>query len=543
MKIALAQLDYTIGDINGNAQKIIEAAKQAKNADLVVFSEMSVTGYFPADCMGYDNLIKGCNSALELIAQKCYDIPLLLGCPISCGDEEKNEYFNCAVFLYQGQRQVFKKSKLSANPLSDERYFFKASDEKDSLLEIKEMKIAVTIGEDLSNWAEDPLLIENKMDSLCALQPDLVVNLAAVVFDYTMPHKSCELLRQTVLKHEIPLIYVNQIGANANLIYDGGSMVFANNAHVDRRLPFFEEAVEVIDTDSLYNFRTRTDNMAIPEKMGLIHDALTLGIRDYFSKGGFKTAVLGLSGGLDSALVAYFAEKALGAENVRVVLLPSQFSTDHSVNDARSLAEKLNIKYDIVPIKPIYDSFMNTLNPIFENRPFDVTEENLQARIRGVVLMAVSNKFGNVLLNTSNKSEASVGYGTLYGDLCGSLSVIGDVYKSEAFDLARYINKEDEIIPWHTINKAPSAELRPDQKDTDSLPDYDLLDKILFQYIENSKSAEDIADLGFDKKTVDRVVAMVNRSEFKRHQVAPILRVSPRAFGPERNIPIVSRFC
>ena len=281
--------------------------------------------------------------------------------------------------------------------------------------------------------------------------------------------------------------------------------------------------------------------MVIPEKMSLIHDALVLGVRDYFQKMGFESAIIGLSGGLDSALVTYFAAQAIGAENVRVVLLPSQFSTDHSVSDAVALAEKLGVRYDTVAIKPLFDSFDTALKPFFEGRPFDVTEENLQARIRGVILMAFSNKFGNVLLNTSNKSEASVGYGTLYGDMCGGLSVIGDVYKSEAYELARFINREDEIIPWHTIEKAPSAELRPNQKDSDSLPDYSILDQILYQYIECSKSAEEIIAQGFDKAVVERTIRMVNRNEFKRHQVAPILRVSPRAFGAERTIPIVAK--
>lgn len=319
-------------------------------------------------------------------------------------------------------------------------------------------------------------------------------------------------------------------------------MAFASNGYIDTALPFFEEAVKIVNTDNLLINRASEDRLVIPEKMSLIHDALVIGVRDYFQKMGFKNAIIGLSGGLDSALVTYFAAKAIGSENVRVVLLPSQFSTDHSVSDAVALAEKLGVRYDTVAIKPIFDSFDTALKPFFEGRPFDVTEENLQARIRGVILMAFSNKFGNVLLNTSNKSEASVGYGTLYGDMCGGLSVIGDVYKSEAYELSRFINRNEEIIPWHTIEKAPSAELRPDQKDSDSLPDYSLLDQILYQYIECSKSAEEIIAQGFERAVVERTIKMVNRNEFKRHQVAPILRVSPRAFGSERLIPIVAKF-
>lgn len=543
MKIALAQLNYCIGDFTGNVEKIVAAAEKAKSegADLVVFSELSVCGYFPFDCLCFSDFQEGCRKALDDIAKRCYDIPVLVGCPVPNEEEGQKPLFNAAVYLYRGERQVFKKKRIGANPLFDERKYFEPSHDEDRLLEVGGLHIAITLGDDLSNWGQDALLMENRMDELIGLHPDLAVVLAASAFDYTMPRYRCDTLRQTVLKHEVPLVMVNQVGAHSHLIFDGGSMAFASNGHVDTAMPYFEEGVRIVNVDTLCLFRTSEDRLEIPGKMALLHDALVLGVRDYFRKMGFKDAVIGLSGGLDSALVTYFAVKALGAEHVRVVLLPSQFSTDHSVTDAVDLAKKLQVQYDTVPIKPMYDGFMASLQPIFQDRPFDVTEENLQARIRGVVLMAVSNKFGNVLLNTSNKSEASVGYGTLYGDMCGGLSVIGDVYKSEAFELARYINKEEEIIPWHTINKAPSAELRPDQKDTDSLPDYDVLDKILFQYIECSKSAEEITAMGFEEALVRKVIRMVNRNEFKRKQVAPILRVSPRAFGNERVIPIVAK--
>lgn len=544
MKIALAQLNYCIGDFESNTTKIIEAARKSKEngADLVVFSELAVCGYFPSDCLLFEDFLRNCQTSIDKIAEACLDIPVLVGCPVTNNAEGQKKLFNAAVFLHQGKRQIFKKKRIGDNPLFDERNYFEPSHDEDQLLELCGHRIAVAIGEDLSHWGTDPILMENRMDELVKLRPDMIVALAASAFDYTMPRYRCNTLRQTVLKHELPLVMVNQVGANTHLIFDGGSMVFANNGHVDHALPFFKEAVDVVSTDTLYNYRPKNDELVIPEKMSLIHDALTLGVRDYFQKMGFKSAVIGLSGGLDSALVTYFAVQALGAENVRVVLMPSQFSTDHSVADAEALAIKLGVRHDTIPIKPMFDSFETSLQPLFQDRPFDVTEENLQARIRGVLLMAVSNKFGNILLNTSNKSEASVGYGTLYGDLCGGLSVIGDVYKTEAFDLARFINKEEEFIPWHTINKAPSAELRPDQKDSDSLPDYGLLDQILFQYIECSKSAEEIIAQGFDEATVNRTVRMVNRNEFKRQQVAPILRVSPRAFGAERHIPIVAKF-
>ena len=543
MKIAIAQLNYCIGDFEGNTEKIVQAARKAKTegADLVVFSELSICGYFPFDCLEFTEFLENCQHSLDQIAEQCSDIPLIVGCPLPNGIEGQKPLFNAAVFLHQGQRQVFKKKNIGSNPLFDERKYFEPSHDENRVLEFGGHRMAVVVGDDLANQGGDPLLMENRMDDLMPLNPDMVVVLAASVFDYTMPKYRIDTLRQTVLKFEIPLIMANQVGAESHLIFDGGSLAFASNGHIDTALPFFEEAVTMVDTDVLGFFRTEEDRLALPEKTVLIHDALVMGVRDYFQKMHLKSAVIGLSGGLDSALVTYFAVRALGSENVRAILLPSQFSTDHSVTDAEALAMKLQIAYDTVPIKPVYDSFMASLHPMFQDRPFDVTEENLQARIRGVILMAVSNKFGNVLLNTSNKSEAAVGYGTLYGDMCGGLSVLGDVYKTEAYDLARYINKVEEIIPWHTINKAPSAELRPDQKDTDSLPDYDILDRILFHYIECSASADEIIAAGFDGDTVRRVIRMVNRNEFKRKQVAPILRVSPKAFGNERVLPIVAK--
>ena len=516
MKIALAQLNYCIGDFEGNTNKIV-------------------------DCLKFSDFLERCSHSLDVIAERCHDIPVLVGCPVPNTVEGQKPLFNAAVFLHQGRRQVFCKKHIGANPLFDERDYFQPAVGDERLLELDGHRIAVVIGDDLSNQGADPLLMENRIDAFTGLHPDMVVALAASAFDYTMPRYRCDTLRQTVLKHELPLVVVNQVGAHSHLLFDGGSMAFASNGHIDTALPYFKEEVRLVDTEFLTFFRTAEDRIEIPEKMALIHDALVMGIHDYFNKMNFKDAVIGLSGGLDSALVTYFAAKALGPEHVRVVLLPSQFSTDHSVTDAEDLAKKLGVAYDTVPIKPVYDSFMASLDPVFQGRPFDVTEENLQARIRGVILMAVSNKFGNVLLNTSNKSEAAVGYGTLYGDMCGGLSVIGDVYKTEAYALARYINKVEEIIPWHTITKAPSAELRPDQKDSDSLPEYDVLDKILYLYIEESRSAEEIIAQGFEDAIVRRVIRMVNRNEFKRKQVAPILRVSPRAFGTERVIPIVAK--
>ncbi|HMP30586.1 MAG TPA: NAD(+) synthase [Saprospiraceae bacterium] len=278
------------------------------------------------------------------------------------------------------------------------------------------------------------------------------------------------------------------------------------------------------------------------DKIALIHDAIVMGIKDYFGKLGLKSAILGLSGGIDSAVTAVLAQRALGADNVRGLLMPSEFSSDHSVNDAKALAINLGIRYDIIPIKDIFAKYIDILDPLFEGKPFDVTEENIQARIRGMLNMAISNKFGNILLNTTNKSEMAVGYGTLYGDLCGGLSVLGDVYKTEVYELAQYINKDLEVIPISSIEKPPSAELRHNQKDSDSLPEYDILDQVLYLYIEKRTDPADIIAAGFDEALVKRILRLVNINEFKRHQTAPVLRVSPKAFGMGRRMPIVGKY-
>ena len=534
MKITLAQINPIVGDIDGNKEKIIAAAQQSKDSSLVVFPELSLCGYPPYNLLAYADFIERCEKALDEIAERCNNIPLLIGVPVRNASGKGKPLFNAAVFLHQGKRQIFKKKNITGYCTndnfrrhgSDVSTLFEPSDET-NILQLGCMKVAVVIG-------EDELLTTNLFEE----KPDFIVISDADRFDYQRAAKRKETLSMTAKKHETALIYVNQVGGNANLIYDGGSMIFSSTGLVAHSLPFFEEKVSTFDCNDLVTIKE--DKLVIPSKMELIHDALVLGIRDFFTKQGFKKAVLGLSGGLDSALVVALAAKALGPENVLGILMPSQFSTDHSVSDAIASAENLGCKYHIVPIKPTFDTFEETLKPIFQDMPFDVTEENLQARCRGVIVMAISNKFGNILLNTSNKSEAAVGYGTLYGDLCGSLSVIGDLYKTEAFELCRYINRDKEIIPWHTINKPPSAELRPNQQDTDSLPDYPVLDAILYQYIECAKSAEEIIEQGFDETVVNKVVRMVYRNDFKRFQIAPVLAISPKPFIM-REMPIVKK--
>jgi NAD+ synthase (glutamine-hydrolysing) len=327
------------------------------------------------------------------------------------------------------------------------------------------------------------------------------------------------------------------VGAQTELVFDGGSFFLDKNGTIQEELNYFEEDFRIIETEiPSGNLQPKTETI---EK---IYHALILGIRDYFTKMGFKKATLGLSGGIDSALVLVLAVEALGKENVRVLLMPSRYSSDHSVDDALKLAQNLGVQYEIIPIQPMVDSFEQSLWDVFANLPTDITEENIQARTRGILLMAISNKFGNILLNTTNKSECAVGYGTLYGDMNGGLSVLGDVYKTDIFKMARWINREHEIIPENTILKPPSAELRPDQKDSDSLPDYDMLDQILFDYIELNLSPEEIIAKGFDESTVLRTIRMVNNNEYKRFQAPPILRVSSKAFGFGRRIPLVALY-
>jgi NAD+ synthase (glutamine-hydrolysing) len=335
------------------------------------------------------------------------------------------------------------------------------------------------------------------------------------------------------------------VGAQTELIFDGDSMACDSGGNIRESLPLFTEALKIVEIDQSWYNNNPAAAIEIDEEsrdIALIHDALVMGIRDYFGKMGFKKAILGLSGGIDSAVTLALAAEALGHQNVRGVMLPSGFSSQHSIDDAVALAENLDCPHDLIPIAEAFKAFENTLDPLFNGLPFGLTEENLQARTRAVILMAMSNKFGYILLNTSNKSEAAVGYGTLYGDMCGGISVLGDVYKTDVFRLARYINRDREIIPENSITKPPSAELRPDQKDSDSLPEYDLLDKILFQYIEKRKGPRELEAMGYNDELVKRVLNMVNSNEWKRYQTPPILRVSPKAFGMGRRVPIVGKY-
>ncbi|RZA02369.1 MAG: NAD+ synthase [Sphingobacteriaceae bacterium] len=547
MKIALAQLNYHIGNFESNTAKIIQHIKKAKDngADLVVFSELCVCGYPARDFLEFDEFISQCEDAAQQIAATCTDIACIIGLPTHNDKIEGKDLFNSAYFIEDGKvKAVVNKALLPNYDIFDEYRYFEPSTEF-KCVEFKGRRIALTICEDLWNTFENPLYVTRPMDTLIKQRPNLMINIAASPFAYNHDEERIAILKDNASRYNLPLFYVNTVGAQTEIIFDGGSLVFDNSGKIVDELPYFEESLAfytLSDDNSIAYEHTSTIVTKRESDIAQIHRAIILGIQDYFYKSGFKQAILGLSGGIDSAVVCALAAEALGAENVMAVLLPSKFSSDHSLKDAEDLVNNLGCKHEIVAIKHITDAVEEALHPQFNNLPFNIAEENIQSRSRAVVLMAMCNKFGYILLNTSNKSEAAVGYGTLYGDMCGGISVIGDVYKTQVFELARYINRDTEIIPINSITKPPSAELRPGQKDSDSLPEYDILDRVLKEYVEHRRASAEIIKMGFDEAIVRKVIRLVNIAEHKRYQTPPILRVSPKAFGMGRRMPIVGKY-
>lgn len=558
MKISIAQQNYHIGNFESNTTKIIEAIKRAKNegADLVLFSELCVCGYPPRDFVEFYDFINKCYKAIDEIKEHADTIAVLIGSPARNPRIEGKDLFNAAFFLYEKQiKAEVHKTLLPTYDVFDEyRYFEPAFDW--SVIEFKGKKLAVTVCEDIWNMGDNPLYRICPMDALIKQQPDMMLNLSASPFDYTHHEDRKATIKLNVLKYKLPMFYCNTVGSQTEIVFDGGSLVFDKDGNLCKSLPMFQEAFEtvVLNDDGTIDAPVVERAEYLPNaelnirefnpqlNLDMIHDALLLGIRDYFKKMGFSKAILGSSGGVDSAVVLALACEALGNENVRAILMPSPYSTEHSVNDAVQLSKNLNNPYDIIRIDSIYEDFLNSLKPVFKDLPFSIAEENIQSRIRGNLLMAVANKFGYILLNTSNKSELATGYGTLYGDMAGGLSVLGDCYKTQIFALAKYINRDKEIIPENILTKPPSAELRPGQKDTDSLPDYAILDAILYQYIERRLGPLEIKALGFDAATVNRTLKLVNTNEYKRNQFCPIIRVSEKAFGVGRRVPIVGKY-
>ncbi len=543
MKIAIAQLNYHIGNFESNTSQIIKSIDKAREegADIVLFAELAISGYPPRDFLEFDDFIEQCRLAIEKIALSCNDIAAVVGGPIKNETGIGKALYNAAWFLADGKVQkIIHKTLLPTYDIFDEYRYFEPNNVFE-LVEYKGQKIALTICEDLWNINDDnPMYQINPMDELMKLNPDMVLNIAASPFHYEQAKNRQDILQKNAKIYGIPLYYVNHVGAQTELLFDGGSLAINSKGEIVSELNYFEEDFQIIDNNRIHLLPKVS--IRKQSKISLIHDALVMGVRNYFQKLGFKKAILGLSGGIDSAVTLVIAAEALGVENVHSLLLPSQYSSDHSIKDAEDLAKNLGSSFDIVPIKALFEKFDDSLKPFFKELPFNIAEENIQARTRGVLLMAFSNKFGYILLNTSNKSEAAVGYGTLYGDMNGGLSVLGDVYKVDVFELAKYINRDKEVIPWNTITKPPSAELRPDQKDSDSLPDYEILDSILYQYIEKRLGPKEIIAMGYDEAIVLRVLKMVNTNEHKRYQTPPILRVSSKAFGMGRRVPIVAKY-
>ncbi len=558
MKIALVQQNYHIGNFESNTRKIIAGIEQAKKrgADLVVFSELCVCGYAPRDFLEFEDFIHKCYEAVDQIKQHADTIGVLVGAPDRNPVKEGKDLFNAVYFLYEKEiKAAVHKTCLPNYDVFDEyRYFEPAYDWK--VIAFKGKKLAVTICEDIWNLGDNPLYRNCPMDELIKQGPDVMINLSASPFDYTHVEDRKAIVKLNTAKYKLPMFYCNAVGSQTEIVFDGASLVFDKHANLIRQLPLFEEAIEVFEvTDEgalvqpvMVEARDLPDTELNPPALdhslctAEIYNAIVLGIRDYFSKMGFTKAILGSSGGIDSAVTLVLACEALGKENVRAILMPSPYSTGHSVSDAEQLSKNLGNPYDIIPIKNIYESFLTELKPVFKELPFGIAEENIQARTRGNLLMAIANKFGYILLNTSNKSELATGYGTLYGDMAGGLGVLGDCYKMQVYALAKYINRDKEIIPPNIITKPPSAELRPGQKDADSLPDYAILDRILYQYIERRQGPGAIKAQGFDAAMVDRVLKMVNVNEYKRNQFCPIIRISPKAFGVGRRVPIVGKY-
>jgi NAD+ synthase (glutamine-hydrolysing) len=550
MKFTVAQLNYHIGNFAGNKDLICKAIQKAKceGSDLVIFSELCVPGYPPLDLLDRLDFIEKCNQTVHEIARECTGIAAIVGSPTINKMAEGKKLFNSALLLSEG-KVIFSVNKalLPTYDIFDEYRYFEP-EKRFSVFRFKNLRLAITICEDL--WDEQPfdnefekarLYTVSPMEELARQNPDIIINIAASPFSYSKIKAKENIFISKAIRYKIPVISVNQTGANTELIFDGASILVNENGRIFNQLPFFEESVETysfenIKSGSVFEKELSTDPIS------LIHKALVTGLKDYFAKSGLKRCIIGLSGGIDSALCLCLAAEALGNDNVRALLMPSRYSSDHSVTDAIKLADTLKVHYDIINIEKPFTAFEEDLSSVFDGKKPDVSEENIQARIRAILLMAVSNKFGCIVLNTSNKSEAAVGYGTLYGDMAGGLSVIGDVYKTDVYRLAAFINRDEVIIPENIIRKLPSAELRPDQFDTDSLPDYSLLDSILYQYIELQKPASRIINEGADKETVLKVIRMIDFNEYKRYQAPPVLRISSKAFGAGRRMPLVARY-
>jgi NAD+ synthase (glutamine-hydrolysing) len=574
MKIAIIQQNYHIGNFESNAAKIIASVEKAKEdgASIAVFSELAVCGYPPRDFLEFEDFINQCYCAIDQIKAHTNGICVIVGGPVRNPSPDGKDLFNGAWVLQDGVVQaVAHKTCLPTYDVFDEYRYFEPGFEW-KVVKCQGRKVALTICEDIWNLGDNPLYRICPMDHLIKQDPDFMINISASPFDYDHDEDRKEVIRANVTKYGLPMVYCNAVGSQTEVVFDGGSLVFDAGGTIVRELAYFEEDYALVDIpesgaredksqvsalvqpghEAHFDREMRVSKINDPDRIleyltqesniCQIHRALLLGIRDYFHKMGFSKAIIGSSGGIDSAVTLALACEALGPENVMAILMPSPYSSGHSVEDAVQLSRSLGNEYNILPIAGVYQAFLETLKDVFRGLPFGVAEENIQSRTRGNILMAIANKFGYILLNTSNKSELATGYGTLYGDMAGGLSVLGDVYKMQVYALAKFINGRSPVIPERIITKEPSAELKPGQKDSDSLPGYEILDKVLYQYIERRQGPREILALGLDEKTVNRVLKLVNTNEYKRNQFCPIIRVSCKAFGVGRRVPIVGKY-
>ena len=542
MKIALAQINPTVGDLAGNADKTLAVYQRgiAAGVELVVCPELCVTGYPPRDLLLRKDFVAKNLETLHRLAAATGQTGLLVGFVGENAKRPGREVTNSVALLQHGKILATRNKTLlpSYDVFDEDRYFQPASENK--VVEFNGRKIGLTICEDI--WNDDDFWPErrykpNPPAELAAAGAQIIFNISASPWHLGKNQTRHEMLRSLAVKIQRPVVFCNQVGGNDELIFDGGSLVFDAGGELVAQGNLFAEDFIVADTSDALKLAPQK-----PVAEELVYKALVLGVRDYLHKCGFTRAVLGLSGGIDSALVACLAVAALGKENVHGISLPSQYSSPGSLDDAAILARNLGIRYDVMPIRPVFKQCLAQLQPVFAGRPEDIAEENLQARIRGTLLMALSNKFGSLLLTTGNKSELAVGYCTLYGDMNGGLAVISDVPKLMVYRLARWINREQEIIPAASITKAPSAELRPNQTDQDSLPPYEILDAILEAYVVHAKSPREIIAAGFEETTVNRVVRLIDLSEYKRRQAAPGLKVTTKAFGVGRRVPVAQKY-
>lgn len=537
MKIALSQINPTVGDLKGNLEKIIKEVNRARDlsSDLIIFPELSVIGYPPRDLIYNVELAKSIKEALNnSIAPLSYNIGIILGGPFY----ENGNIYNSALFFYNGSLFFRQDKTLLPNyDVFDETRYFKPAKDILSIV-FKGEKLGITICEDIWNdkdYWNRKIYDVDPIERLVSQGVDIIINISASPYYYGKIPLRIDMLSYIARKYKKKIIYVNQVGGNDELIFDGTSLVIDENGYIIWKGKSFEEDFAVIDllNQPKGKFPENTN-----EDISNIYKALILGIKDYFTKSGFKKALVALSGGIDSSVVACLATSALGSENVLGVSMPSRYSSKESVIDAKELAKNLGIKFKLIPIGKIFSSFIEVLN--VNSKPLiDMAEENLQARIRGNIIMFISNREGYLVLSTGNKSELAMGYCTLYGDMSGGLSVIGDIPKTTVYELARFINMEKEVIPKRVLTKPPSAELRPNQKDEDSLPPYYILDPIIKAYIEDNLPVERIVELGFDRELIENIIKKVDSAEFKRRQAPPVLKVTTKAFGIGRRMPIV----